>query len=210
MTETFGTYVGGRLDLDLPEDKRGSNGQVLDGVELRVVDPGSDRPVEPGAVGELCVRGRNVMRAICGRTRAETFDDDGFYRTGDLGRLDDDGYVWFEGRADDMFKVKGATVYPTEVETALRAVDGVRQAHVTDVVVGEGGPVEVGAVVLTGRPLHEVAAEVALRLSAFKVPTRWLALTEGGRVPMTATAKVDKAMLQDLLRREGAPVRPDR
>ena len=73
------------------------------------------------------------MRGICGRTRDETFDADGFYPTGDLGALDADGYLWFHGRLDDMFKVKGATVYPTEVEAALRAVDGVRQAHVTDV-----------------------------------------------------------------------------
>ena len=79
------------------------------------------------------MRGRNVMRAICGRTRTETFDADGFYRTGDLGRLDAAGYLWFQGRADDMFKVKGATVYPAEVEAAVRALGGVAQVHVTDV-----------------------------------------------------------------------------
>ena len=79
------------------------------------------------------MRGRNVMRGICGRTRDATFDADGFYPTGDLGALDADGYLWYHGRLDDMFKVKGATVYPSEVEAALRAIDGVRQAHVTDV-----------------------------------------------------------------------------
>ena len=84
------------------------------------------------------MRGRNVMRGICGRTRDATFDADGFYPTGDLGALDADGYLWYHGRRDDMFKVKGATVYPTEVEAALRAIDGVRQAHVTDVPDGTG------------------------------------------------------------------------
>ena len=63
-------------------------------------------------MGEIRVRGPNVMRGICGRTREETFDADGFYPTGDLGALDAAGYLWYHGRLDDMFKVSGATVYP--------------------------------------------------------------------------------------------------
>ena len=65
--------------------------------------------------------GPNLMRGICGARRAEVFTDDGFYPTGDLGRLDADGYLFFTGRRDDMFKVNGATVYPSEVEAALHA-----------------------------------------------------------------------------------------
>ena len=76
------------------------------------------------------------------------FTPDGFYRTGDLGRVDEDGYLWYGGRLDDMVKVKGATVYPSEVEAALRSVDGVRQAYVTDVDGADERP-EVGAVVVT-------------------------------------------------------------
>ena len=74
-----------------------------------------------------------MMRGICGRTRAEVFDAEGYYATGDLGTLDEDGYLWYAGRRDDMFKVKGATVYPTEVESGLRSIPGVSQAFVTDV-----------------------------------------------------------------------------
>ena len=62
------------------------------------------------------------MRGICGRVRSDVFTVDGSYRTGDLGRLDADGYLWYSGRLDDMVKVKGATVYPSEVEAALRSV----------------------------------------------------------------------------------------
>ena len=155
------------------------------------------------------MRGRNVMRAICGRTRAETFDADGFYRTGDLGRLDAAGYLWFQGRADDMFKVKGATVYPAEVEAAVRALGGVAQVHVTDVAdeADAAGTREVGALVVTDRPLDELAAGVRERLSAFKVPTRWVVTSSPDDVPLTATSKVDKAALQQLLRRDGQ--RPD-
>ena len=203
MTETCGAYCGDRLDTDLPEPARGSCGRPFAGTEVRVVDPTRGTAVATGEPGEIAVRGRNVMRGICGRTRDETFDAEGWYRTGDLGRLDADGYLWYQGRADDMFKVRGATVYPSEVEAALRSVAGVRQAHVTDVGAGDGSR-EVGALVVTGRPLDEVAAELRQRLSAFKVPTRWLLTDTADDVPLTATSKVDKAALQQLLGRETA------
>ncbi len=156
----------------------------------------------PGERGEICVRGRNVMRAICGRTRDTTFDADGFYATGDLGALDADGYLWYHGRFDDMFKVKGATVYPSEVEAALRAIDGVRQAHVTDV---PGDAPAVGALVVSDQPLDQLVAAAREHLSVFKVPTSWVVTGSAADVPMTPTAKVDKAALQDLLQRTGRP-----
>ena len=73
------------------------------------------------------------MSGILGRLREHTFTPDGFYRTGDLGVLDEDGYLYFKGRADDMFKVSGATVYPSEVEAALRTIPSVAQAFVANV-----------------------------------------------------------------------------
>lgn len=202
MTETFGTYLGGRLDLDLPPDKRGSCGRPFDGVEVGIADPETGGPVDPVGRGELCVRGRNVMRGIVGRTRDQVFDRDGWYHTGDLGRIDDDGYVWFEGRADDMFKVRGATVYPAEVEVALRGVDGVAQAHVTDLH-DPGGARVVAALVVADRPAAELRAAAAERLSAFKVPSVWMVTSSADDVPLTATSKVDKAALQHLLGRHG-------
>ena len=74
------------------------------------------------------------MRGICGRTRAEVFTEDEFYPTGDVGHLDADGFLFLTGRRDDMFKVRGATVYPSEVEGALHALPAVRRAYVVDVV----------------------------------------------------------------------------
>jgi acyl-CoA synthetase (AMP-forming)/AMP-acid ligase II len=201
MTETFGPYCGARLDVDLPAGKHGSCGRPFAGVEVRVVDPATRSPCAADEVGEICVRGRNVMRAISGRTRDDTFDRGGWYRTGDLGALDADGYLWFHGRRDDMFKVKGATVYPSEVEAAIRALDGVQQAHVTNVP-GVAGD-EVGALVVTTAPSEAIAARARERLSAFKVPTRWLVTESPDAVPMSATAKVDKRALQELLQREG-------
>ena len=87
-----------------------------------------------------------MLRGICRRSREELFTADGFYPTGDLGHLDDDGFMFYHGRSDDMFKVSGATVYPSEVEQALRTIDGVRNAFVTDVAGA------VGAVVISGVP----------------------------------------------------------
>src|SRR5262249_38490143 len=122
MTETFGPYCSDRLDRDMPKEKWGSSGRVLEGVEVRVVDTETGKPVSPGTAGLIKIRGPNLMRGICGLMRHEVFDADGFYDTGDLGLLDADSYLFYRGRKDDMFKVKGATVYPGEVETALQEI----------------------------------------------------------------------------------------
>jgi acyl-CoA synthetase (AMP-forming)/AMP-acid ligase II len=100
-----------------------------------------------------------------------------------------------------MFKVNGATVYPSEVETALRSVGGVQQAHVTNVSI-DGADV-VGALVITARPLVEIAAEARERLSAFKFPSRWAVTASVDDVPMLASANVDKRALQALLISDG-------
>jgi acyl-CoA synthetase (AMP-forming)/AMP-acid ligase II len=143
-----------------------------------------------------------MMRAICGRTRCELFDAEGWYATGDLGSLDHDGYLWYAGRRDDMFKVKGATVYPTEVEGGLRTVAGVAQAFVTDVA-GAGGAAEVAALVVSALETAALADAARARLSAFKVPTLWLVVATPDGVPMSATGKVDKPALQRLLLERG-------
>jgi acyl-CoA synthetase (AMP-forming)/AMP-acid ligase II len=203
MTETFGPYCGARADTDLPEGKHGSCGRPFVGVEVRITAPERGIDAAVGDIGEICMRGGNVMRGICGRTRDETFDADGFYPTGDLGALDADGYLWYHGRLDDMFKVKGATVYPAEVEAALRGIGGVRQVSVTNVR-DEAGADAVGALVVTATPLDELVIAARARLSAFKVPTRWLVTDSADDVPMTSTAKVDKAALQALLTNQGS------
>ncbi len=201
MTETFGPYCGDRLDQDLPPDKFGSCGRPFRGVEVRIVHPESGQVLAAGESGEIWLRGDHLLRAICGRSRSTVFTRDGWYRTGDLGRLDAEGYLWYSGRLDDMVKVKGATVYPSEVEAALRSVDDVSQAFVTDVMTGDGLP-EIGALVITDATVEEVRAAVKSRLSAFKVPTRWLLTKDPDQVPMMASGKVDKAGLQRLLSSE--------
>jgi len=208
MTETFGPYAGSRLDTDLPTSARGSCGRPFADVEVRIADPESGRAVPTGDQGVIELRGPNLMRGICGRTREDTFLADGYYSTGDLGSVDDDGYLFYAGRADDMFKVSGATVYPTEVEASLRSIDFVRQAYVTNVE-GSDGEAAVGAVVVVGedRTAAEVDAAARQAMSSFKVPRSWVLVPSAERVPMLATGKVDKAGLQALITAEGQPVR---
>ena len=201
MTETFGPYCGSRLDTDLPQGKHGSCGRPFEGFEVRILDLESGDPVGPGTQGEIALRGPNMMSGILGRLREQTFTRDGFYRTGDLGVLDEDGYLFFRGRADDMFKVSGATVYPTEVEAALRTIPGVIQAFVTNVQDTNGGRETVGAAVLcrAGLDLASVDRLARERLSAFKVPRRWVELASLDDVPMMATGKVDIRGLRALI-----------
>lgn len=208
MTEAFGPYCGHPADTDLPPAAWGSCGKPFPGIEIRIVDPDGE-PVAPGMTGEIQIRGPHTLRGICGRRREELFTADGFYPTGDLGHLDHDGFLFYHGRSDDMFKVSGATVYPSEVERALRTIDGVEGAFVTNVP-GSGGN-RVGAAVvcraLSAARLRDAAKAL---LSALKVPAVWLVLDSDEDVPRGGTGKVDLRRLRELLAAAAAPDRePD-
>ena len=199
MTESFGPYCGHRLDQPLPPGKEGSCGRAFEGIEIRIVDVETGAPLPADGLGEIQLRSPNLMRGICGRPRAEVFTDDGFYPTGDLGRLDADGYLFLTGRRDDMVKVRGATVYPSEVERALHSIPGVGRAFVVDVVRDGITAVAAAVVVATDTVLtvDDLEREARSRLSSFKVPTHWRLVTTD-EVPVTTTGKVDKAGLQQL------------
>ncbi|MDT5016979.1 MAG: hypothetical protein QOD39_3139 [Mycobacterium sp.] len=196
MTESFGPYCGYPADTDMPRSAWGSCGKPFGGMEVRIADPDTGEPLTRGTVGMIQIRGPHVMRGMCRRSREELFTVDGYYPTGDLGHLDDDGFMFYHGRADDMFKVSGATVYPSEVEQALRTIDGVDNAFVTDV---SGA---VGAVVITERAVEQVRAAAQKLLSSFKVPTVWLLVGSDDGVPRGTTGKVDVRKLRDLLREQ--------
>jgi acyl-CoA synthetase (AMP-forming)/AMP-acid ligase II len=209
MTESFGPYCGSRLDLDLPATARGSCGRPFEGVEARITDPESGEPVGVGEQGTIEIRSANLMRGVCGRLREDTFLADGYYATGDLGRLDADGYLFYGGRTDDMFKVSGATVFPTEVEAGLRSLDAVRQAFVTNVQGPDGQDLVGAAVVAVGdASLEDVAGAARQAMSSFKVPTRWVLVSSTKEVPMLASGKIDKTGLQALIAETGRAAPP--
>lgn len=193
MTESFGPYCGYPADTDMPQSAWGSCGKPFDGMQVRIVDPGTGEPAAAGTIGMIQIRGPHTLRGVCRRSREDLFTPDGYYPTGDLGHLDDDGFMFYHGRSDDMFKVSGATVYPSEVEQALRAIDGVVNAFVTEV---SGA---VGAVVIGGTTVDHLRAAARKLLSSFKVPTVWLLADSDEDIPRGTTGKVDVRRLREML-----------
>ena len=194
MTESFGPYCGYPADTDMPRSAWGSCGKPFEGMELRIVHPDTGEPVVAGNIGMIQLRGPHLLRGICRRSRDELFTPDGYYPTGDIGHLDNDGFMFYHGRSDDMFKVSGATVYPSEVEQALRTIDGVENAFVTEV---SGA---VGAVVISESPVEHLRTSARQRLSSFKVPTVWVLVGSDDDIPRGTTGKVDVRLLRELLR----------
>jgi acyl-coenzyme A synthetase/AMP-(fatty) acid ligase len=200
MTEAFGPYCGYRADTDMPRSAWGSCGRPFDGMEVRIVDPDTGAPVPAGTAGMIQIRGPHTLRGVCRRSREDLFTADGFYPTGDMGHLDDDGFMFYHGRSDDMFKVSGATVYPGEVEQVLRTIEGVESAVVTNVSGADGA--QVGALVVcdttatTSETLRQGARKM---LSSFKVPTVWLLVDSVDAIPRGSTGKVDVRRVRELL-----------
>jgi len=194
MTEAFGPYCGYPADTDLPSGAWGSCGKPFSGMEVRIVDTDSGVPLPAGEVGMIQLRGPHLMRGICGRTNEDVFTADGYYPTGDLGHVDADGFMFYHGRCDDMFKVNGATVYPSEVEQALRSIDGVDSAAVTDIAGAVGA-----AVVTRSLTVDQLREATRKRLSSFKVPTVWAVLASDDALPRGSTGKVSVTALRELL-----------
>ena len=200
-TETYGncavTDAHDPLDIRLT-----TQGRPLPGMEIRVVEPGTGRPVPAGDVGELRVRGHLMPGYYRDpeQTRA-AFDADGCFVTGDLGLLDADGRVRFRGRLKELIKTGGANVAPLEVEAVLLTHPAVQQAYVVGVPDRERGEVGVAAVELKMGATATVEALTAFcreRLASYKVPARFVFRT-AEQFPRTATGKVQKPRLREEL-----------
>jgi fatty-acyl-CoA synthase len=179
------------------ERKAGSIGRPNAFVDARVVDPETDRPVPTGAVGELVLRG---PAATTGYFRdpeatAAAFDADGFFHTGDLARVDDEGYVSIVGRRKEMYISGGENVYPAEVEAALDALPAVAQCAVVGLPDERWGEAGLAFVVLApGADATEAELLDALRarLARYKVPR---AVVFRDALPLSGAGKVLKRQL---------------
>jgi fatty-acyl-CoA synthase len=170
-----------------------SMGRLLAGNELRVVDPGTGDALGVGEWGELAVRGPTLMRRYLGRTPEECFDADGFFPTGDVGWVDGDGNLHYEGRRTEMIRTAGANVSPAEIEVQLRACPDVKLARIVGVPDPRVDEVVVACIVRTdGSEAGEADIQAFLRerVSSYKVPRHVLFFADG-EIPMTGSeAKV--------------------
>jgi malonyl-CoA/methylmalonyl-CoA synthetase len=201
ILERYGMSETGMNTSNPCEGERvpGSVGLPLPDVELRIADPATGTPLAAGATGVIEVRGPNVFSGYWRqpeKTRAE-FRADGFFITGDVGRIDERGYLWIVGRAKDLIITGGYNVYPREVEEAIDAIDGVEESAVIGLPHADFGEGVTAVVVAPGRPAapDEAAILHALRerLAAYKIPKRVLFVAA---LPRNAMGKVQKNELR--------------
>ncbi|GHC78246.1 class I adenylate-forming enzyme family protein [Limoniibacter endophyticus] len=199
LTETYGNcnVSDGKLD---PRDKVFETvGRPLDGVIQRIVHPETLAPLQAGEVGEIQVKRYVTIGYYKDEDKnAAAFTSDGFFRTGDLGFVDEDGYLHFRGRIKEMIKTGGINVAPAEVEEILVRQAGVKLAFVVGVPDTTRDEI-IGAVVVAegkvGDDFEERLRE-ALRaeLASYKLP-REFRFVEESALPLTSTGKLHKDKL---------------
>ena len=177
----------------------GSVGFPLPGVEIRVSDPETGRPLPAGEIGMIEVRGPNVFAGYWGmpeKTRQE-FRADGFFISGDLGRFDERGYLFIVGRGKDIVISGGFNVYPKEVELEIDALPGVVESAVIGLPHRDFGEA-VTAVVVRNRKEEPGEADIVealrSRLAGYKLPKRVLFVDA---LPRNTMAKVQKNKLRE-------------
>ncbi len=183
----------------------GSVGPPLPGVSIRTVDE-SDQSVGAGQVGDVQVRGPNVFAGYWRRPdlAEESFTADGWFRTGDLGRFDDDGYLELVGRSKDLVITGGLNVYPTDVERVLDLLPGVAESAVVGLPDADFGERVVAVVVASdGTQLEPEALRAAARsqLAGYKVPKEIVVMES---LPRNIMGKIEKALLRNQLVDRGA------
>lgn len=199
MSETLGPYSFGD-ELRAPGYPVCSPiDHVADGYELRVVDEAL-RPVADGETGEIQIRGYPLTPGLHKVEREGYFAADGFYHTGDLGRVDGKR-IHFVGRTGDMIKTNGSNVSPAEVEMEMQLLPSVHSAYVVGLPDAERGQLVVAAVVpRDGATLDFEAIQQSLRqrLSSYKVPRVYVAITRD-EVPMLPSNKVARRQIATML-----------
>lgn len=208
MTELSpGSHV---VPLDAPNPPPGAVGTLIPGTEMRIVSLSGEGDLPPGASGEIWLRGPQVMKGYLGRPAdtAAMIDADGWLRTGDIGRVDEDGWLYVVDRVKELIKYKGFQVAPAELEALLLAHDAIADAAVIGVLDDEGN--EIPQAFVVRRPTAEgaaltaddVIAYVAGRVAPYK-RVRRVAFTD--EVPRAATGKILRRELRARERSSTAP-----
>ncbi|MBW2275125.1 MAG: AMP-binding protein, partial [Deltaproteobacteria bacterium] len=172
MTETCTAFTCTRADEPLPL-RLTTCGGLMPGNELKIVDIESGELAKAGQPGEICVKGPAVMRGYYKIDPATIFDDEGFFRTGDLGFVDEEGRLHFERRIKDTIKTGGINVAPADIESKLVALAGVVAAHAFPLPSEEKGEVVGAALVVEPGAAPEpeaILAHCKEQLSGYKRP----------------------------------------
>jgi malonyl-CoA/methylmalonyl-CoA synthetase len=180
------------------ERRGGTVGFPLPGVGLRAIDD-AGVPCPTGEIGNIQVRGPNVFHGYwrLPEKTAEEFTTDGWFKTGDVGRIDDRGYVTIVGRSKDLIISGGYNVYPAEIESALNDLAGVAESAVIGVPHPDFGEAVVAVVVARPGITPDAAAliaELKSKIANFKVPKRVFVVAE---LPRNAMGKVQKNLLRE-------------
>ena len=183
-----------------PQDGRrigGTVGKPLPGVQLRVQDD-DGKALPSGEIGGIQVKGPNIFKGYwqMPEKTAQEFTEDGFFKTGDVGRVDADGVVTIVGRSKDLIISGGYNVYPAEIEGYINAMPGVAESAVVGVPDADFGEVGVAVVIAkVGAALDPAAiiAQLKSMLANFKIPKRCYVVPE---LPRNAMGKVQKNLLR--------------
>ncbi len=174
-------------------------GKPLPGIEIKLVDPKTGKQVPVGVQGEVCCRGYNVMKGYYKMEEAtkEAIDNDGFLHSGDLGVMDEDGYLSITGRLKDMIIRGGENIYPREIEEFLYQMKGIYDVQVVGVPSKKYGE-EVGAFIILKQGYNYTPEDIKEfcrgKLARYKIP-KYIAFVK--EYDMTASGKVQKFKLRE-------------
>ncbi|MDR3417223.1 MAG: class I adenylate-forming enzyme family protein [Nevskia sp.] len=181
----------------------GNNGLPLPGNTIRVVDPLTGQVLPRGEAGEIAVKGPTLMLGYLWLPAEETFDGEGFFRTGDGGFVDDEGRLHWQGRLNDIIKTGGANVSPLEINAVLEQCPGIKMAATVGIPHDTLGEMVVACIVLqqdAGLDESGVRRFVSQHLSSYKVPRRVLFLEESD-LQLSSSNKVKTGQLRELAAR---------
>ncbi len=208
VTIVYGqTEVSPAATMTLPDDsvdKRVSTvGRVMPWQEIKIIDPVTGATVPRGVQGEICFRGYHLMSRYYNNPEAtaQTVDDRGWLHSGDLGTMDDEGYVKITGRIKEMVIRGGENLYPREIEEFLRTHDKVMDVYVIGVPDEKYGEELMAWVLPTaGETLteDEMRAFCKGKIAHFKIPRYWKFVSSAQDFPMTVTGKVQKFKMREI------------
>lgn len=196
MTETGPMAVCGRFDDPLP-DRQHTHGRPMPSLALRILDPQRGTPLPADSEGEIAVRGPSLFRTYYKRAARDAVDAEGFFHTGDCGRLDPQGRLHFVGRLGDVIKTAGVNVSAAEIEGVLLRHPGVKVAHVVPVPHDSRGE-NVAAFVVrhdAACTAADIQAHCRAALASYKVPRHVFFVAEE-ELPTLGSGKVDRQRLR--------------